>query len=360
VLCLGLATVPAAPLLARLGSRSAIVVALGMVGIGGVLRALAPSSTLVIALTLVVGIGMGLAGALLPGFIRERSEAMPARATASYVAGIQLGGVSAAGLAVPVAQFGGSWRVPLLGTSLTVVAFIVLWTLLTRASPTTSQHATASSSSARRIVPRGAPSKLLVLLVALFALRSVVFQGLNAWLPAIYVEQGWSGVSAGGLAAVLAGMGIPATLVVGWGGDRYGTRRHWLATAGFAMTIGIAGLLAIPGAAYGWVALIGLSLGVLLPMTLTLPLDVADRPSEVASVSAAMIGGGYVIAALSPLMLGMIRDATGSFTPGLVLLLLSSALLSVSALALTPTRLQARDKKARQTPAHRIAVLETE
>ena len=67
---------------------------------------------------------------------------------------------------------------------------------------------------------------------------------------------------------------------------------------------------------------------------MTLPLDVADDPADVGAAAALMLGAGYVISALSPFVLGAVRDATGSFTGPLwvvvgtatVMLLLGSTL----------------------------------
>jgi CP family cyanate transporter-like MFS transporter len=53
---------------------------------------------------------------------------------------------------------------------------------------------------------------------------------------------------------------------------------------------------------------------------MTLPLDVADDPRQVGAVAGLMLGAGYLISALSPLVLGAIRDVSGSFTGSLWLL----------------------------------------
>ena len=50
---------------------------------------------------------------------------------------------------------------------------------------------------------------------------------------------------------------------------------------------------------------------------MTLPLDAADRPEQVAGIAGMMLGIGYCIGALAPLALGALRDGTGSFSAGL-------------------------------------------
>ena len=46
---------------------------------------------------------------------------------------------------------------------------------------------------------------------------------------------------------------------------------------------------------------------------MTLPLDAADRPEQVAGLVGMMLGIGYCAGALAPLAIGALRDATGSF-----------------------------------------------
>ena len=84
VLCMGLFAPPAPYLSGRIGSRHAIAAALALIGSFGVVRALAPGAVGVILLTFPIGIGMGLAGALLPVAVKERFADRPGFATGVY------------------------------------------------------------------------------------------------------------------------------------------------------------------------------------------------------------------------------------------------------------------------------------
>ena len=48
--------------------------------------------------------------------------------------------------------------------------------------------------------------------------------------------------------------------------------------------------------------------------------DPRDKRSRVGALVAMMLGLGYMIGAISPFVLGAVRDATGSFTAGLLLI----------------------------------------
>src|SRR5207237_8666795 len=61
----------------RIGTRNAIAVAMALIGAFGIARALVPGAAGVVLLTFPLGIGMGLAGAMLPVAVKERFADRP-------------------------------------------------------------------------------------------------------------------------------------------------------------------------------------------------------------------------------------------------------------------------------------------
>jgi len=104
--------------------------------------------------------------------------------------------------------------------------------------------------------------------------------------------------------------------------------------------VSLVAIVALPEWAYLWVAVLGLALGGIFPLVLTLPLDVTDEPSQVGSVAALMLLGGYIVSALGPFALGAARDLTGNFEASLWLLVAVAAVLVASCLLLSPGRLR--------------------
>ena len=104
VLCMGLFAPPAPFLSGRIGARLAIAAALALIGLFGVARAVAPGAVAVIVLTFPVGVGMGLAGAMLPVAVKQRFADRPGFATAVYTSGITIGSALAATVAVPLSR----------------------------------------------------------------------------------------------------------------------------------------------------------------------------------------------------------------------------------------------------------------
>jgi MFS transporter, CP family, cyanate transporter len=307
VLCMGLFAPPAAFLSRRLGARHALTGVLALIGLAGLLRAVAPGAELLVLLTFPLGIGMGLGNALLPVGVKERFADRPAFATGIYAVGITLGATVAAAAAVPLADVLGSWRWPLAVYSGLTVLVLALWLVLTR-------HETPHvSGSIARPLTLPWRSRLGWQLVASFVFMASIYYGLNAWLPDAYVERGWSEGHAGALLAVLNAVQIPIVLAVGWAADRVGSRRAWLVAFSVILLVGLLGVVLFPGAGYLWAVLLGAGNGPLFSLTMALPLDVGHGPAEVAAFTGLMLGAGYTLSAIAPFLLGAIRDATHGY-----------------------------------------------
>jgi len=303
---MGLFAPVAAYLSALLGTRRAMTIALGLIGVFGVLRALAPSAVLVVLLTWGVGIGMGVGNALAPLAVRETAPERPATGTGVYTTGIQIGSTVSAAIAVPLAAFLGGWRGALIALSAVACGIAVAWAVLERGSVPHVRPA--------RLFPR-LPwrSRIAWLLVAIFAAMSSTFYGLNAWLPDAYGERGWSDSAAGLLLAAMSLTAIPASFVIPWLSDRHGGRRPWLAGVSLLFAVGAIGLVAVPAAAYLWALVAGVSQGGSFALVMTLPLDYESTRERLGALVGLMLGGGYSTAAIAPFVLGAVRDVTGSF-----------------------------------------------
>ena len=334
VLCMGLFAPPAPFLSGRIGSRRAIGVAVALIGVFGIVRAVVPSAIGVILLTFPIGLGMGLGNALLPVAVKERFADRPGFTTGIYTMGIVAGATIAAAIAVPLAHAAGGWRTPLLVMGAVSTALAALWLWLTRGQP-------AHVRTELRPLKLPLRNPLGWRLVGAFSLMSFVFYGLNSWLPDAYVEHGWSQSSAGALLAVLSGVSIPVGFTVAWAADHIGTRRGWLVGSSALQVSALVGVVLLPSAGWFWAVLLGMSIGPLFPLTMTLPLDAAEGPAEVAALAGMMLGIGYVLSSTGPLLLGAVRDLTGGFNAALWVLVAVSSLLVLVNSSLSPARLAA-------------------
>jgi CP family cyanate transporter-like MFS transporter len=330
-------------LVRRVGLRWTIALALGAISAFGVARALAPPAAAVIGLTIPVGVGIAVAQSVMPLAVRQSWSARPLLATGIYAAGINLGAALSAALALPLAHAFGGWRGALGAFSVVTGGLLAGWLLLTRGHP---PHAPPAEPLPR--LPWRNPNGWLLILM--FSVVSIMYYGLNAWLPSALSEHGWSHSSAANVLTVTNAVTVPFMVALAWRGDRFGSRRFWLSAGASFALVGVLGLVLAPAAGWLWATLLGAAIGLLFPSMLTLPLDAADRPEEVGAMAAMMLLGGYTVAALAPFLLGALRDAAGSFTLALWLIAADATIMLIVALLLTPARLARRSADEHSAP----------
>jgi len=331
VLCMGIFAPAAAYVAGAVGARAAIAGGVALIALGGLLRVSVPDAAVLVGLTLPVGIGIAVAGSLMPGVVKARLAHRPAFATGIYATGIQLGAAVSAALAVPLAHLHGGYRFSLGAFSVAAALSAAAWLVL--------------GGRERRVrvrpprLPLRSPTAWAVSLV--FAMIAVCFFGLSEWLSDAYVEHGWSEGSAGALLAVVQAVTVPTGLAIPWLADRWGSRRFYLGTAAAVQMGGLLGVQLAPGAGWLWAVVLGMGIGTLFPLAMTLPLDLSHDSAQAGAVTGMMLGVGYSITGLAPLVLGVVRDATGSFSTSLWLIVGIQACLLVSSLGLTHERLHA-------------------
>ena len=331
VLCMGVFAPAAAPLARRASLRTVVAASVGVVALFGLARAAVPGAPLLLLLTLPVGIGMAIAGALLPIAVKERFADRPAFGNGVCTSGLNLGAAIASLIAVPVAGVLGGWRGALTVFSVAAAAQCLGWIALSRRAWTTRPEESAPLPVRRPVV---------WMITAVFALQSVVFYGVTTWVASAYQEHGWSNGSAGALVALFGFANAPGGLLMTWWADRLGSRRRWLVGLTSVVVVATFGLAAVPAAAVLWVLTAGIAIGGVFPLCLAMCLDVAHEPVAAGAAAALMLLGGYLVAGTAPFGLGVIRDLTGSFSASLWALFGTALLLVVCCLPLTATRLR--------------------
>jgi CP family cyanate transporter-like MFS transporter len=332
VVLMSLVAIPGAGLGQRFGPRRVMAVSLALLTIGGVLRPLGNDALWILLWTVPVGIGIGVIGVILPVFVKQHAGEMPARVTGLYVTAMLVGSALGGLTAAPLAELGGSWRVPLMTFGALGVVPLVGWLILTEPD-----HSTGPSVARAPLPWR---SQAAWLLVAAFSLQGIIFYGVITWLAPSLVERGYSALEAGAVVGVMLVFGIPGTLLVSWLGDRLPSRRLAMAVTSLETLIAVIGFAFAPQLALLWSVLGGLGLAGIFALVMILPLDAASRPTEVAAFSGVMLSVGYMVSAVAPALLGAARDATGNFTLTLLLLVVTAAVMLTVSLVLSPSRLR--------------------
>jgi MFS transporter, CP family, cyanate transporter len=328
ILCMGLFGLSAARVLRRVDVRTAIAGCLAVVAAATLLRAVMPGFAAVLALTFPFGIAAGVMGALLPVVVKEGFGTHAVLGTGVFAFALNVGASLGAGLAVPLATVTGSWR---WSFGLLAAAGALCLPGWIRLSRSTLGGALPVATGER--LPWRSPFAWAATVV--FALQALCFFALNAWLADAMIERGWTAGRAGALVALFNIIPLVGVVLVSiFGGRRVGIRAY-LAVSAAGLVAGSAAIAHGSGAAWGWIVLLGLSLGSLFALAMALSVVAARAPGEVAASAAMQLGVGYIVAALAPVALGLLRDATGGFGAGLWLVagLAFVLLLAVAAVA---------------------------
>lgn len=325
LVCMGVFALTGVPITRLVGPRAAVSISLFFLGVAGALRVIFTGEAALFLLTVGVGIGIALAGAVVPHIVKESFARRPVRATASYAAGIQVGSTISAAVAIPIALAFGGWQASLAVFAAFTFIALAAWLAL---APESGARRPATESVAGPLAGAG-------MMAVTFALFAAGYYGLITWLPEIYVRLGWSALAAGWLLGALniAAMVGGFAVVVLPGSGRPNFRLVLVMSVLFALSI--TGFLLLPAGSVVWAIVGGVADGALLPLVLALPLGISSDPTAVARTSAIMLGFGYTISSAVPVALGGVRDLTGSFTASEVLLTITAWALVAAVLVMS-------------------------
>ena len=125
----------------------------------------------------------------------------------------------------------------------------------------------------------------------------------------------------------IVGLALTPTVIA-----RSRTLAPWMLTMGALCVAGYAGLLLAPATLpWLWAVLLGLA-GFAFPTTIALLTARTRDPQVTARLSGFVQPVGYVLAAIGPMVVGMIYGATGGWTLVLILLMVSGVALGLAGL----------------------------
>lgn len=320
---------------ARFGLAHSLFGALIAVNVGIILRSWVGSFGLW-AGTVLIGVGIAIMNVLLPALIKRDFPDHAGTLTGVYSAFQSLMAALAAAVAVPIAGLPGwGWQGALgltLGAGLIGVAVFAPQVradhvvrrqqiLARNQVSTVSSAASAAASPAAAARPRSLlRSPLAWVITAFMGFQSTLFYSVLTWWPAIEMSSGISEESAGFHIAVIQASGIVGSLVAGWL-MRRGVVGPTVAVAVSTVIVVLAGTMFVPQLALLWALLLGTAQGGLFTVALTLFGARARTPMSAARLSGMAQTFGYVVAASVPPVLGVVREATGSWTASLWILL---------------------------------------
>lgn len=304
---------------ARFGIERTLAACMVVLSASLALRPL-PSVVLLFAGTLAAGAAIAVANVLLPALVKRRFGDQATFVTGVYSVALGVGAALAAGLAVPSEGWlGDSWRAALAVWAVPALLSAIVWLPVMDGSG----RRGAAAAGIRVNLWR---DRVAWSVTGYMALLAVQFYSQVAWLPEIYRDEGMSKGAAGALLSLSLVVGIPMGFVVGALAGRLRDQRPIVWGAGLVLGGGWIGVLAAPDAAPSlWAILLGLGFGTGFTLVLSLFVLRASDTPDAAALSGMAQSVGYTLAAVGPIAVGALHDATGGWTLPLAVLIAVAA-----------------------------------
>lgn len=323
----------------RFGLARTIFAALVILMVGFAIR-LVPSATALFIGMAVVGVAITIGNVLLPAFIKARYPDRGGILMGVYTVSLYAGPALASGLTLPIARATGSWRIALLSWGILAVIALPLWlpqvgwVKLRPGTPAAkvqltenggasgaaegagddSADASGAASSAKAAPPAIAMSSMLRAPLAwavsvYFAVLSVLFYTVNAWLPTMFLEQGRGENAGGEMLTVVNLVAIPCALAVSILVHR--TRSQvWATSIGsLGLGVGLAGMYFAPAhLGMAFAVLFGIGHGTATGIAFSLAMLRTRTVAGTAGLGALSQTAGYTCSAIGPVGAGALHD----------------------------------------------------
>jgi CP family cyanate transporter-like MFS transporter len=339
------------PRLSRwLGLERLLLIAVGITALGQLARALAPGSAVLALSTALALLGAGMGNVLLPPLVKRYFPDRLTQVTTLYAVLISFSTALPALAAVPVATALG-WRVSLSVWFVVALTAIVPWIVASRARTRAVARALDSADVVEQEPALEATlfrSPVAWAIMITFSISSFNVYAGFAWLPSLLVQTAHvSRAGAGSLVALYAITGFPGALLVPAIAARMKNVGILIYVAVAFLLIGDSGLLLIPAIATAlWVTLAGLG-AFLFPLALLLINQRTRTHVGSVALSGFVQGVGYIIAAASPLLFGILHQVSGHWTLSIVMLAVVTLAAIPAAIILTRHRYLEDDLSAR-------------
>jgi MFS transporter, CP family, cyanate transporter len=330
VVCMGLGAIVVPRLTRRLGHELPLVL-VGLSLAAGILIRIAPSVVALYAGTTIAGIGIALGNVLVPSLVKRDFPDRVGAMTGIYTMAISASAGVAAGLTVPIEDaLGHGWRPALAVWALPAVVAAAVWLPFARHPAAVAERRSRTSHESPNLMR----DRLAWQVTLFMGLQSLNFYGVLSWLPSILQDHGMSKGSSGVYLSVFTLLGIPVCLVVPMLAARMRDQRALTTAAVVTAAGGIVGLMAAPaGGALAWTLLLGISQATNLALAFLFFVLRTRNQAEATELSSMAQSIGYGLAAIGPVIMGGLHQATGSWTPALLFLLVLLLPLLVTGLA---------------------------
>ncbi|MFD9950629.1 MFS transporter [Nonomuraea sp. NPDC059023] len=304
-------------LAARWGAEQLLGYALVVLTLGIALRWV-PATAGLFTGTVLIGAGIAVGNVLLPSLIKRDFPTKIGLLTSAYAT--VMGGVAAvaSGVAVPISDIApGGWYTALGCWVVFALVAVLLWLPQMRAPRR------AAQGTRHQRLPWG--SGLAWAVTAFMGLQSLGFYVVVTWFPQVFQDSGMSAAAAGWLLFLFQAVAVGTSLAVP-GALRWARDQRALATICSAiMLAGYLGLVVMPGLALLWSIVLGLGGGACLVLALAFMSMRAQDATGAGALSAMAQSIGYLLAAVGPVVFGLLHTMSAGWRVPLMLMCVAAA-----------------------------------
>lgn len=322
LLAFSFASLFAAPVSTKIGLNRTIVYALIVITIGIILRSLG-SSTLLFTGILLIGIGIAFGNVLAPVFIKASFPLQVGVVTALYTVSMNIFGALSSAVSAPIAK-ATNYNISLAMIGIVTIITLIIWIIvLQKDKDVEAPQAITMTSSIWR-------SPLAWQITLFMGGQSVIFYSLINFLPIILKEQQIPVEVTGGYLTVLQIAIIIFTFIIPMIAANMAHQVYLGCINGLLFIAGIAGMI------YGdvkymlvYILFIGVALGIsfgLVNLFFSMKTEYTHTAKQLSGMAQAI---GYLFAALSVLVFGVIHDYTHNWNHSLYFLLADALLMLI-------------------------------
>jgi len=303
------------PLVAKIGGTNRVITfSLAMLSAAILFRTVGNVSMLFIA-SLAVGIAIAILNFSLPVWVKENAPDHSGLLTGIYITIMGIFAALSIAVAVPLAEATSwGWRFAMIPWLLIAVASTIWW-LSKNAKSSAEKIQTVHSVFHKELFKMpGAWSITLF-----FGFQSMLFYGTATWLPTIFVSKGYSLFHAGLVVSITGLFGSLIGVAVPHYASRLKNIQLLLVLLGALIAVSFVGMIFDSGwRLVLWLLAVNIGLATTFPLSLMLTVTRSYEASETRSLSIMAQSVGYLMAAISPGIVGAIFDSTNNWGSALI------------------------------------------
>lgn len=304
----------------KMGLEKTIFLALCLIFIGVLVRSITDISWLYIG-TVLIGIGIGFGNVLAPAMIKAKFPLHIGIMTGYYTVVMNVfGGLSSYGTAPLVKAFNYNIAISVIGI-ITLIT-IIIWSFQLKG---TQETATALPRKSVNVWK----SPLAWQITILMGGQSLIFYSLINWLPAYLSHSGMSINEAGAYLSIMQIAIIPFTFITPIFATKMKSQFLLTFITGICFIVGVTIMLVVPHLAIISTILIGVAGGLAFGLVNTFFSLRTEHIQTSAKLSGMAQAVGYLVAAIGPLLFGILHDMTGEWTASLSILLITAIVITL-------------------------------